>query len=81
MNKTLGGWINIKNLPNDTTNQKIYEINTKLAYIARRAYSLPIQKNIFATIIDEIFLKYTPKGMFITQRPSNVINNNPFRID
>ena len=81
MNKTLGGWINIKNLPNDIINKKIYEINTKLAYIARRAYSLPIQKNIFATIIDEIFLKYTPKGMFITQRPSNVINNNPFRID
>jgi hypothetical protein len=81
MNKTLGGWINIKNLPNDTTNQKIYEINTRLAYIARRAYSLPIQKNIFAAIIDEIFLKYTPVGMFITQRPSNVINNNPFRID
>jgi hypothetical protein len=81
MNKTLGGWINIKNLPNDTTNQKIYEINTRLAYIARRAYSLPIQKNIFATIIDEIFLKYTPPGMFITQRPSNVINIIPFRID
>jgi hypothetical protein len=81
MNKNIGGWIKINNLPKDIVNNTVYKISTELAYMARRYYSIPIQKNIFADIIDEIFLKYTPKGMFITQRPSNVINNIPFRIN
>ena len=80
MNKKMGGWVKIRNLPNDIINNRVYEIITKLAYMARKPYPVPIQKNLFADIIDEIFLKYTPSGMFITQRPSNVINNVPFRI-
>jgi hypothetical protein len=81
MNKKIGGWVSIENLPKDTVNNTVYQIITKIAYIARRPYPSPIQKNLFADIIDEIFLRYTPKDMFITQRPSNVINNIPFRID
>jgi hypothetical protein len=37
-------------------------------------------KRFIGSVIQEIFLKYTPKNMFITQRPSNVINNTPFII-
>jgi hypothetical protein len=81
MNKKMGGWVKINNLPKDIINNKIYEIINRLAYMTRRVYPIPIQKNLFADIIDEILLKYTPAGMFITQRPSNVINNIPFRID
>ena len=81
MNKKIGGWVNIENLPKDTVNNTVYQIITKIAYMARRPYPIPIQKNLFADIIDEIFLKYTPKDMFITQCPLNIINNIPFRID
>ena len=81
MNKKIGGWVSIENLPKDTVNNTVYQIITKIAYMARRPYPIPIQKNLFADIIDEIFLKYTPKDMFITQRPLNIINNIPFRID
>jgi hypothetical protein len=37
--------------------------------------------SMFAFIIEEIFLKYAPKGMFITTRPPKVINVIPFQID
>ena len=37
--------------------------------------------SMFAFIIEEIFLKYAPKGMFITTRPPKVINAIPFQID
>lgn len=81
MNKKIGGWINRKNLPKDITNNKFYEIITKITYMAYTQYPIPKQKNLFANIINNIFLIYTPPGMFITQRPSNIINDTPFRID
>ena len=36
---------------------------------------------IFSNIIEEIFLRLAPNGMLITQRPPNVINKIPFRIN
>jgi hypothetical protein len=35
----------------------------------------------FSFIIENMFLKHAPQGMFITSRPPNVINAIPFRID
>ena len=81
MNKKIGGWVKIRNLPKDITNNKFYEIITKITYMAYTQYPIPKQKNLFANIINNIFLIYTPPGMFITQRPSNIINDIPFRID
>ena len=49
--------------------------------MALEPYSYPAQKTLFADIIEDIFLKYTPQGMFITKRPPNVINTPPFLID
>jgi hypothetical protein len=42
--------------------------------------SSPYSVELFSYIIDNVFLKYTPPGMFITQCPPNVINKTPFRI-
>ena len=81
LNYKMGGWVNIKNYPKDITNNKILKIINSLMYIMRRKYSMPEQKNLFETIINEIFFKFTPLNMFITERPLNVINNIPFSID
>ena len=81
INKKSGGWINIPKLPEDRTNRTIIEITNKLSNLSLEPYSYPAQKTLFADIIEDIFLKYTPRGMFITQRPPNVINTTPFSID
>jgi hypothetical protein len=81
INKKSGGWVNIPKLPPEKTNRTIIEITNKLSILALEPYSFPIQNTLFADIIEDIFLKYTPQGMFITQRPPNVINTIPFSID
>lgn len=81
INKKSGGWINIPKLPEERTNRTIIEITNKLSNLSLEPYSYPAQKTLFADIIEDIFLKYTPRGMFITQRPPNVINTTPFSID
>ena len=81
INKKSGGWINIPKLPEERTNRTIIEITNKLSNLSLEPYSYPVQKTLFADIIEDIFLKYTPRGMFITQRPPNVINTTPFSID
>lgn len=81
INKKSGGWINIPKLPEDRTNRTIIEITNKLSNLSLEPYSYPAQKTLFADIIEDIFLKYTPRGMFITQRPPNIINTTPFSID
>ena len=81
INKKSGGWVNIPKLPEEKTNRQIIEITNKLSNMALEPYSYPAQKTLFADIIEDIFLKYTPPGMFITKRPPNVINTPPFLID
>jgi hypothetical protein len=78
INKKSGGWVAIPKLPEDKTNRTFVEITNKLSSMSLEHYSFPVEKSLFADIIDEIFLKYTPTGMFITRRPPNVINTTPF---
>jgi hypothetical protein len=52
------------------------ELNYNVHYINSKFASL-----LFTYIIENMFLKYAPKGMFITKRPPNVINKIPFKID
>jgi len=76
------GWGIYDDLPKDETNKKVLKIYTiirALAYISNNFYR-PYAKNFFAKIIETILLIYTPPDMFITERPSNVINNIPFII-
>jgi hypothetical protein len=69
-------------LPKDETNnitkQILNEMN-KLYY--KKSYKRPLEKHLFSDIIENIFLKYTPKDMFITERPSIILNSVPFKID
>ena len=86
MNKKTG-WGKYRDLPDDRINNIILEINNILnndiysELISNANNNIPYSKRIFGNIIKDIFLKYTPKDMFITDRPSNVINEIPFKID
>ena len=85
MNKK-SGWGKYLNLPDANTNNRILEIAAildKILYNELTATTINSQQyhvRIFNSIIEDIFLKYTPRGMFITQRPPNVINGSPFII-
>jgi len=70
------------------TNEKVIKIYTKIRELTYISYAYdysyakvnPFAKHFFAKIIETILLIYTPPDMFITERPSNVINNIPFNI-
>jgi hypothetical protein len=88
INKKYKGWVDYSDLPNNTINNIIMDIN----YFLKKNISIEINHSkysennrqyslkLFANIIEYIFLRYTPKGMFITVRPQNVINTPPFII-
>ena len=85
MNKK-DGWGNYKDLPKDNTNKTILEISTKIFEMSKKTYQppsrrTPLQRTLFIDILENIFLKYTPKDMFITERPANILNEIPFRIE
>ena len=85
MNKK-SGWGKYLNLPDERTNNIMLEIVAKLDKMIYNELTTNTLNNqhyhvrLFNSIIEEIFLKYTPRGMFITQRPPNVINETPFII-
>jgi hypothetical protein len=85
MNKKTG-WGNYKDLPKDNTNKSILDISTKIYDMSTKPYQsptrkTPLQRTLFIDIIENILLKYTPKDMFITERPANILNDVPFRIE
>ena len=86
MNKK-SGWGYYLKLPDENINNRMLEIAAildKILYNELTATTINIQQfhvRIFNSIIEDIFLKYTPRGMFITQRPPNVINVSPFIIN
>ena len=86
MNKKKG-WGNYVDLPTDHINDIIINIHNILNNNIYNELSsniqnnIPYSKRIINFIIKNIFLKFTPKDMFITMHPPNVINEIPFRID
>ena len=86
MNKKTG-WGFYPKLPIKNINDQMLEIhnlidhNITLELSSTSTNQIPYSKRIINYIIKEIFLKYTPKDMFITNRPSNVLNEVPYRID
>jgi hypothetical protein len=86
MNKKKG-WGSYDDLPSDRINDIIINIhnilNNNIYYelTSNVRNNIPYSKRIINFIIKNIFLKLTPKDMFITMRPPNVINEIPFRID
>ena len=85
-NKKSGGWGSFKNLPKEPTNTSMIIIHNKLrelivGEITYNSGGINYASRVFGDIIKYIFLRYSPNGMFITQRPPNVINSIPFRIN
>jgi len=81
LNKKVGGWVEIKDLPLDADNNKINDIKNLLGIFLNKSRTTPYQfrADIFTYII-QLFIKYAPKGMVLLNRPSNVLNKNPFYI-
>jgi hypothetical protein len=83
------GWIKLSNIPSykDINNQMINisimldkYIEYELTY-NNKHQSSSFSNVLFTNIIEYIFMKYAPKSMFIVERPQNVINEIPFRIN
>jgi hypothetical protein len=70
------GWGEYYDLPNILFNNVIITITNILESI-----SFDNQSELFEKIIERIFIPYSPKDMFLTYRPINVINSKPFNID
>jgi hypothetical protein len=85
-NKNSGGWGSFPRLPAEPTNRKMLDIAIKIDDIYSKEFiynngTTDYAKKIFEIIIEKIFLKYSPKGMFLTLRPLDVINSTPYRIN
>jgi hypothetical protein len=74
------GWGIYNDLPKDKTTKIIDEISSVMNNLYEKQYKSPLEQNLFSDIIENIFLKYSPKGMFITERPLKVLNDVPFVI-
>jgi hypothetical protein len=83
------GWISLTNIPSykETNYKMIWIANMLDVYIQKELTYHASQSSssfaalIFSNLLQDVFLKYTPNSMFISQRPPNVINQIPFRID
>ena len=74
------GWGVFNDLPTDKTTKIINDISSIIYELYEKTYQKPFEQFFFSDIIEQIFLRYTPKGMFITERPSKVLNDVPFVI-
>jgi len=83
-NKKYGGWIEYNNLPSDYVNDALTKIK-KIAFetdtkIDIKVNDKSIEDKVFEYIIEKIFIPFSPKGLWLTQRPDNVINKIAFVI-
>ena len=69
------GWGQYDDLPNLNNNVKIIRLRTLLNNISTINY-----KDYFKKIIEQVFIPLSPNGMWITERPQNVINKVAFVI-
>jgi hypothetical protein len=70
------GWGEYYELPKPQFNDSMLDIIKILEGIAY--YN---QSDYFEQVIQRVFIPYSPRGMFLTTRPPNVINQKPFNID
>ena len=75
------GWGIYDDLPKNETKDIIDKILSEMNNLYIKSYKSPLGKHLFSDIIENIFLKYTPKDMFITERPSKILNSVPFKIN
>jgi len=77
-----GGWIVNKKLPSKYVNDKI-TIVKKLMIYSESIIDIndkDIDNKFFEYIIEKIFIVHSPKGLWLTERPDNVINKKAFDI-
>ena len=86
-NVNLGGWIETKNLPSDYVNDNLIKVkkvivNTTFDIINKiiKIKSQTIGNKFIEIIIENIFIPLSPKGLWLTERPKNVINKKAFDI-
>ena len=86
-NKKVKGWIKLPNLPDKNTNNLMttlsYELDKNIEFELTNNTedsSVSYAGSIFTHIIEKMLLKYAPKGMLVTHRPLNVINDATFII-
>jgi hypothetical protein len=83
------GWIKLTKIPlyKETNYNMIRIANMLDRYIKHELEhyaahsSASFASFIFSNIIQDIFLRLAPNAMFVSQRPPNVINDVPFRIN
>jgi len=75
MNKTYG-WGEYNDLPNHEMNTNVNNIISLL-----NKYNYVNERDYFDNIINTIFSKYISSGIWLTNRPNNVINKKPFYIN
>ena len=81
------GYVNFANLPPEPTNKNAIAILNKLQDLVSEEFAKNnankgekhFENYIFDFLLEEL-LAYAPKGMFLTYRPTNVINSTPFYI-
>jgi hypothetical protein len=86
-NVKLGGWIETKNLPSDNVNDNLIKVkkvivNTTFDILNKitKVKSQSIGNKFIENIIENIFIPLSPKGLWLTERPKNVINKKVFDI-
>ena len=83
INKKSGGWVVHKDLPPKQINDKMLKIQEEInnaSTKANRKQKVSIFKiSLFIKII-ELFQTYAPADMLLNDRPTNVINKQPFYI-
>jgi hypothetical protein len=80
-NEKSGGWIKKNNLPSKHVNITIETVIKNIININNNIKTQNIDSEYFENIIENIFIPFSPKGMWITERPSNVINKKAFDIN
>ena len=63
------------------TNNIVSEFLSEMDNLYENSYKSPLEQHLFSDIIENIFLRYTPKDMFITEPPSIILNTIPFIIN
>jgi hypothetical protein len=86
-NVKLGGWIETKNLPSDYVNDNLIKVkkiifNTTFDILNKitKIKNQSIGNKFIENIIENIFIPLSPKGLWLTERPKNVINKKAFDI-
>jgi len=79
-NKKNGGLLPKHNLPSAYVNETLITIKNIVINTKYDIKKENIYNEYFENIIEKIFIPFSPKGLWLTERPNNVINKKAFDI-